>query len=168
MAAEIVPIRLLDVRRRRSMIEPMSIMNFRVFGVRAVGQKTSKRSPYKALFESEPKIGFQSSHISKGLLEKLVTEEDLDLLPNQQDHDITSTPEYLPDTQLETANNSTSTPASTVKTSVVLLSSEWKAAVSDNKACCVVCGMEFTGAHSCDICKIQMHAICGNSVEEEG
>ncbi|GFW79785.1 hypothetical protein TNCV_2590051 [Trichonephila clavipes] len=68
---------------------------------------------------------------------------------------------------LETVNNSTSTPASTVKTSVVLLASEWKAAVSDSKACCVVCEMESTGALSCDICKIQMHAICGNAVEEE-
>ncbi|GFY62117.1 integrase catalytic domain-containing protein [Trichonephila inaurata madagascariensis] len=58
--------------------------------------RTIKRSPYKALFGAEPKIGFQSSHISKGLLEKLVTEEDLDLLLNQQDHDITSTPENLP------------------------------------------------------------------------
>ncbi|GFU59024.1 KRAB-A domain-containing protein 2 [Trichonephila clavipes] len=55
-----------------------------------------KRSPFKALFGSEPKIGFQSSHISKGLLEKLATEEDLDLLLNQQDHDNTSTPEDLP------------------------------------------------------------------------
>ncbi|GFY72544.1 hypothetical protein TNIN_19991 [Trichonephila inaurata madagascariensis] len=36
--------------------------------------------------------------------------------------------------QLGTVNNSTSTPASTVKTSVVLLASEWNAVVSDNKA----------------------------------
>ncbi|GFU75144.1 hypothetical protein TNCV_2055871 [Trichonephila clavipes] len=70
--------------------------------------------------------------------------------------------------QLETVNKSSSTPASTVKTSVVLLASEWKAAVSDSKACCVVCGMESTGAHLCDICKNQMHAICGNTVGEEG
>ncbi|GFY63118.1 integrase catalytic domain-containing protein [Trichonephila inaurata madagascariensis] len=58
-------------------------------------RRTIKRSPYKALFGSEPKIGLQSSHISKELLEKLVTEEDLDLL-KKQDHDITSTPEDLP------------------------------------------------------------------------
>ncbi|GFY59222.1 hypothetical protein TNIN_214561 [Trichonephila inaurata madagascariensis] len=70
--------------------------------------------------------------------------------------------------QLETVNNSTSTPASTVKISVVLLASEWKAAVSDSKACCVLCGMESTGAHSCNICKNQMPAICGNAVGEEG
>ncbi|GFU66919.1 hypothetical protein TNCV_4295721 [Trichonephila clavipes] len=55
--------------------------------------------------------------------------------------------------QLETVNNSTPTPTSTVKTYIVLLASEWKAAVSDSKACCVRCGMEYTGAHSCDICK---------------
>ncbi|GFX64876.1 SCAN domain-containing protein 3 [Trichonephila clavipes] len=30
---------MLDVRRRRSVIEPMSIINFRVFGGRAEGQK---------------------------------------------------------------------------------------------------------------------------------
>ncbi|GFV84935.1 uncharacterized protein TNCV_3892731 [Trichonephila clavipes] len=70
--------------------------------------------------------------------------------------------------QLETVKNSTSTPASTVKTSVVLLASEVKAAVNDSKACCVVCGMESTGAHSCAICKNQGHAICGNAVGEEG
>ncbi|GFS28871.1 hypothetical protein TNIN_197201 [Trichonephila inaurata madagascariensis] len=70
--------------------------------------------------------------------------------------------------QLETVNNSTSTPASTVKTSVVLLASEWKAAVSDSKACCVLCGMESTGAHSCNICKNQMPTICGNAEGEEG
>ncbi|GFY38752.1 hypothetical protein TNIN_448131 [Trichonephila inaurata madagascariensis] len=70
--------------------------------------------------------------------------------------------------QRETVNNSTSTPASTVKTSVVLLASEWKAAVSDSKACCVLCGMESTEAHSCNICKNQMPAICGNTVGEEG
>ncbi|GFW39705.1 uncharacterized protein TNCV_3188761 [Trichonephila clavipes] len=28
--------------------------------------------------------------------------------------------------------------------------------------------MESTGAHSCDICKNQMPAICGNTVGEEG
>ncbi|GFX50322.1 hypothetical protein TNCV_338571 [Trichonephila clavipes] len=60
--------------------------------------------------------------------------------------------------QLQTVKNSTSTPASTVKTSVVLLASEGKAAVNDSKTCCVVCGMESTGAHSCAICKIQVHA----------
>ncbi|GFW10122.1 hypothetical protein TNCV_2569061 [Trichonephila clavipes] len=70
--------------------------------------------------------------------------------------------------QLETFNNSTSTAASTVKTSVVLLASEWKAAVSDSKAYCHVCGMESTEAHSCDICKNQVNAICGNTVGEEG
>ncbi|GFY71588.1 integrase catalytic domain-containing protein [Trichonephila inaurata madagascariensis] len=58
--------------------------------------RTIKRSPFKALFGSEPIIGFQSSHISKGLLEKLVIKEDLDLLLNQQDHGITSIPEDLP------------------------------------------------------------------------
>ncbi|GFY42653.1 integrase catalytic domain-containing protein [Trichonephila inaurata madagascariensis] len=239
--------------------------------------RTIKRSPYKALFGSEPKIGVQSSHISKELLEKLVTEEDLDLLLKKQDHDITSTPEDLPvislknnndaskyllapelidyngstssnlsaselidcnastskdllapelidynastskdvpapesingnastskdllapklidykasaskdllapefinycfsfqrsARQLETVNKSTSTPASTVKTSVVLLASEGKAAVNDSEACCVVCGMESTGAHSCAICKNQVHAICGNAVGDEG
>lgn len=203
--------------------------------------RTIKRSPYKALFGTEPKTGLQSSHISKELLEKLVTEEDLDLLLNQQDHDIILTPEDLPAAslennndastskdlpaselidynastsndlsivkstnnntsmshdlpaadlltkkalnldlpeiesislsttrQLEPVNNSTSTPASTVKTSVVLLASEGEAAVSDSKACCVVCGMESTGAHSCDIYKNPVHAICGNTVGEEG
>ncbi|GFV60480.1 hypothetical protein TNCV_3471151 [Trichonephila clavipes] len=47
----------------------------------------------------------------------------------------------------ETVNNCTSTPASTVKTSVVLLTSEGKAAVNDSKACCVVCGKDSTGVH---------------------
>ncbi|GFY61609.1 hypothetical protein TNIN_108391 [Trichonephila inaurata madagascariensis] len=70
--------------------------------------------------------------------------------------------------QLETVNNSTSTPASTVKTSVVLLASEWKAAASDSKACCVLYGIESTGAHLCNICKNQMPTICGNTVGEEG
>ncbi|GFY53914.1 hypothetical protein TNIN_143841 [Trichonephila inaurata madagascariensis] len=65
--------------------------------------------------------------------------------------------------QLETVNNSTSTPASTVKTSIVLLASEGKDAVSDSKACYAVCGMESTGVHS-----VQVHAICGNTVGEEG
>ncbi|GFX97052.1 hypothetical protein TNCV_1997841 [Trichonephila clavipes] len=69
--------------------------------------------------------------------------------------------------RLETVNNSTSTPASTVKTSAMLLSSEGKAAVNDSKACCVVCGMESTGAHSCAICKNQVRTICGNAVGEE-
>ncbi|GFX50323.1 hypothetical protein TNCV_338581 [Trichonephila clavipes] len=67
--------------------------------------RTIKRSPYKALFGLEPKIGLQSSHISKELLEKLVTEEDLDLLLNQQDHDITSTPEDLPVISLKNNND---------------------------------------------------------------
>ncbi|GFU68908.1 SCAN domain-containing protein 3 [Trichonephila clavipes] len=70
--------------------------------------------------------------------------------------------------EFETVNNSTSTPASTVQTSVVLLASEGKTAVNDSKACCVVCGMESTGAHSCAICKNQVRAICGNAVGEEG
>ncbi|GFU30025.1 hypothetical protein NPIL_514541 [Nephila pilipes] len=47
---------------------------------------------------------------------------------------------------LEPINNSTSTPASTVKTPMVLLASEGEAAVSDSKACCVVWKMESTGA----------------------
>lgn len=158
------------------------------------------------------------------MLEKLVSEEDLDLLLNQQDHDLILTPEDLPAAslednnnastskdlpaselidynvstsnvlsivkstnnntsmshdlpaadlltkkafnledlpeiesislsttrQLEPVHNSTSTP--TVITSVVLLASEGEAAVSNSKACCAVCGMESTGAHSCDIC----------------
>ncbi|GFS78158.1 SCAN domain-containing protein 3 [Trichonephila clavipes] len=67
--------------------------------------RTIKRSPYKALFGSEPKIGLQSSHISKELLEKLVTEKDLDLLLNQQEHDITSTPEDLPVISLKNNND---------------------------------------------------------------
>ncbi|GFS43504.1 hypothetical protein TNIN_294681 [Trichonephila inaurata madagascariensis] len=68
---------------------------------------TIKRSPYKALFGSEPKIGLQSSHILKELLEKLVTEEDLCvyLLLNQQGHDITSTPEDLPIISLKNNND---------------------------------------------------------------
>ncbi|GFV84936.1 integrase catalytic domain-containing protein [Trichonephila clavipes] len=66
--------------------------------------RTIKRSPYKALFGSEPKIGLQSSHISKELLEKLVTEEDLDLLLIQRDHDITSAPEDLPVISLKNNN----------------------------------------------------------------
>ncbi|GFX82855.1 hypothetical protein TNCV_2958111 [Trichonephila clavipes] len=74
--------------------------------------RTIKLSPYKALFGPELKIGFQSSHISKGMLEKIATEEDLDLLLNQQDHDITSTPERrlgnLPALELINGNASTS------------------------------------------------------------
>ncbi|GFY31750.1 integrase catalytic domain-containing protein [Trichonephila clavipes] len=66
--------------------------------------RTIKRSPYKVLFGSEPKIGFQSSHISKGLLE-LITEEDLDLFLNQQDHNMTSTPEDLLVTSLKNKND---------------------------------------------------------------
>ncbi|GFU54123.1 SCAN domain-containing protein 3 [Trichonephila clavipes] len=251
--------------------------------------RTIKQSPYKALFGTEPKTGLQSSCISKELLEKLDTEEDLGLLLNQQDHDNISTPKDLPvlsvkiekhdstskdllapelidynsstskdlpsspdliyynastskdlpspelidysastsedlpspelidysastsydqsmvksmnnntsesydlraadlltkkalnldlqkiesfslstTGQLETVNNSTSTPSSTVKASVMLLASEGKAAVSNSKACCVVCGMESTGAHSCGICKNPVHALCGNTLGEE-
>lgn len=66
--------------------------------------RTIKRSPYKALFGTEPKTGLHSSHISKELLEKLVTEEDLDHLLNQQDHDILLTPEDLPAASLENNN----------------------------------------------------------------
>ncbi|GFY50027.1 integrase catalytic domain-containing protein [Trichonephila inaurata madagascariensis] len=228
--------------------------------------RTIKQSPYKALFGREPKTGLQSSCISKELLEKLVTEEDLGLLLYQQDHDNISTPKDLPvlsvkiekhdstskdllapelidydastskdvpspelidysastsedvpspelidysastydqsmdnntsesydlratdlltkkalnldpqkiesfslstTGQLDTVNNSTSTSSSTVKASVVLLASEGKAAVSDIKACCVVCGMESTGTHSCEICKNPVHALCGNTLGE--
>ncbi|GFW51234.1 hypothetical protein TNCV_3595161 [Trichonephila clavipes] len=96
---------MFDVRRCRSMIEPMSIINFRLFGGRADGQKIIKRSPYKALFGPEPKIGFHSSHVSKVLLEKLVTEEDLGLLLNQEDHGLTSTPEDLPVISLTNIND---------------------------------------------------------------
>ncbi|GFY77447.1 integrase catalytic domain-containing protein [Trichonephila inaurata madagascariensis] len=67
--------------------------------------RTIERSPYKALFGSEPKIGLQSSHISKELLEKLVTVEDLYLLLNQPDHDITTTPEDLPVISLKNNND---------------------------------------------------------------
>ncbi|XP_014487986.1 PREDICTED: KRAB-A domain-containing protein 2-like [Dinoponera quadriceps] len=78
--------------------------------------RTIKRSPYKALFGTEPKTGLQSSHISKELLEKLVTEEDLDLLLNQQDHDIILTPEDLPAASLENNNDaSTSNDLSIIK-----------------------------------------------------
>ncbi|GFS61001.1 hypothetical protein TNCV_4955361 [Trichonephila clavipes] len=66
--------------------------------------------------------------------------------------------------QLETVNNSTST----VTASVVLLASEGKAAANDSKACCVICGMESTGAHSCATCENQVRAICRNAVGEEG
>jgi len=69
--------------------------------------RTIKRSPYKALFGTEPKTGLHSSHILKELLEKLVTKEDLDLLLNQQDHDIILTPD-LSAASLEN-NNNTST-----------------------------------------------------------
>ncbi|GFT18331.1 alpha-L-iduronidase [Nephila pilipes] len=45
--------------------------------------RTMKRPTYKALFGTEPKLGLQYSHISEESLEKLITEEDLDLLLNQ-------------------------------------------------------------------------------------
>ncbi|GFU12283.1 hypothetical protein NPIL_678721 [Nephila pilipes] len=64
--------------------------------------------------------------------------------------------------QLELVNNSTSTPASTVKTFAVLLAS----AVSNSNVCCVVYGMESVGSHSCGLCKNPAHTISGNTVEE--
>lgn len=67
--------------------------------------RTIKRSPYKALFGTEPKTGLQSSDISNELLKKLVTEEDLNLLLNQQNHDIILTPEDLPVASLEDNND---------------------------------------------------------------
>ncbi|RVE42542.1 hypothetical protein evm_012805 [Chilo suppressalis] len=46
--------------------------------------RTIKRSPYKALFGTEPKTGLQSAHIPTELLGKLVTEEELDQFFKQQ------------------------------------------------------------------------------------
>lgn len=40
--------------------------------------RTIGRSPYRALFGCDPKVGLSSSGISKGLLEKISTEEDLE------------------------------------------------------------------------------------------
>ncbi|KAK9744168.1 hypothetical protein QE152_g8036 [Popillia japonica] len=120
--------------------------------------------------------------------EKLVTEEDLDLLLKQQDHEIILTPEDLPADSLENNNDASTSkdlPASelidynastsndlsvsnSTSTPVVLPASEGEAAVNNNKACCAVCGMESTRAHSCDISKNPVHAICGNTVGEEG
>ncbi|GFV44960.1 integrase catalytic domain-containing protein [Trichonephila clavipes] len=58
--------------------------------------RTIKRSPYKALCETVLKTGLQSSHISKDLIEKLVTEENLDLPLNQKDNYFTLTSKDLP------------------------------------------------------------------------
>ncbi|KAF2888906.1 hypothetical protein ILUMI_17267, partial [Ignelater luminosus] len=51
---------------------------------------------------------------------------------------------------------------------LLLVASEGEAVDREEKTFCVVCGMEFTGAHSYDICKNPVHAIYGNTVEEEG
>ncbi|GFU46457.1 integrase catalytic domain-containing protein [Nephila pilipes] len=67
--------------------------------------RTIKQSLNQALFGTEPKTGLQSSPVSKMLLEKLVTEDGLDLLLNQHDHDIILIPKYLPAAFLE--NNTT-------------------------------------------------------------
>ncbi|XP_067129147.1 SCAN domain-containing protein 3-like [Centruroides vittatus] len=131
-------------------------------------------SPYKALFRTEPKTGLQSTHISKELLKKLVTEEDFDQLLKQQHSDSTLTSKNLPATQLmnnddastselEPVYNST-TPVPPVKTCVLLIESKTEAVDSKVKLYCVVCGTESTGVHSCDICKNPVHAIRGNSI----
>ncbi|KAK9719068.1 hypothetical protein QE152_g22863 [Popillia japonica] len=106
----------------------------------------------------------------------------------EQDHEIILTPEDLPADSLENNNDASTSkdlPASelidynastsndlsvgnSTSTPVVLPASEGEAAANNNKACCVVCGMESTRAHSCDICKNPVHAICGNTVGEEG
>ncbi|GFV40842.1 integrase catalytic domain-containing protein [Trichonephila clavipes] len=60
-----------------------------------------KQPQYKALFETEPKTELQSSQVLKQLFEKLVTEQELDLLLNQKDHGIILTPKDLPAAFLE-------------------------------------------------------------------
>ncbi|KAF2894052.1 hypothetical protein ILUMI_12122, partial [Ignelater luminosus] len=70
----------------------------------------------------------------------------------------------------------TSTEISTDKQTVLLrkeipsggVASEGEAVDREEKAFCVVCGMESTGAHLCDICNNPECIRCGNTVGEEG
>ncbi|KAF2904823.1 hypothetical protein ILUMI_01350 [Ignelater luminosus] len=111
--------------------------------------------------------------------------QDLDQFVKQQHSDNTSTAEDLPAAELinnnvstsedlpaaQFINNNASTsedPASTARIPVLLVASEGEAVDREEKAFRVVCGMEFTGAHSYDICKNPVHAIYGNTAGEEG
>ncbi|KAF2889933.1 hypothetical protein ILUMI_16240 [Ignelater luminosus] len=95
--------------------------------------------------------------------------QDLDRFVKQQHNDNTSTSEDLPAAALINNNASTSEePALTGRTPVLLVESKGEAVDKEGKAFCVVCRMKFTGAHLCDICKNLVHAICGNTVGEEG
>ncbi|KAF2894663.1 hypothetical protein ILUMI_11509 [Ignelater luminosus] len=49
----------------------------------------------------------------------------------------------------------------------MLFASEGEA-VDRKKTFCVVCGMESTGTHLCDISKNPVHAVCGRTVAEKG
>ncbi|XP_071056140.1 KRAB-A domain-containing protein 2-like [Onthophagus taurus] len=125
--------------------------------------RTIKRSPYKALFGTEPKIGLHSSHIPAELLEKLVTEEDLDQFLKQQQTDETDNSEDVPatehndfSTQVSTENlltaeptfsikeldpvlDPTSAPISADTTPVLLGASEGAALDGEEKRLCIVC-----------------------------
>lgn len=106
------------------------------------------RSPYKALFGSEPKAGLNGSDIPTSILLTIETEEQLKTFTEREPAEATNSDYDNND------NNS-----KTVMENIENLDSHFTCAVCHNAA---------TGAHKCESCNSVVHAICGITVGEEG
>lgn len=102
------------------------------------------RAPYKAMFGVDAKVGLTSSSLPDELISKIDTEEHLTYLANLELNTNTTDDEQTDDEQMDISEP----PA--------------------NAETCIVCDKPASRAHSCDICKNTVHAICGKSVGEEG
>ncbi|XP_068129756.1 SCAN domain-containing protein 3-like [Hyperolius riggenbachi] len=111
------------------------------------------QSPYEAMFGCTAKVGLSTSNLPKEIVDKLVTEEDLEKIEHE----------------METAihgGTSAADNAAVVRASGTSVQSPKN---SNTKVMCPVCEKECSSAHTCESCGNDVHAICGvSNAADEG
>jgi hypothetical protein len=100
-----------------------------------------KRTPYKAMFGVEAKVGLTSSSLPDEIISKISTEDDL--------KDITNT---------GFRNNF----------DIIEITDEISGTGNTDSVTCIVCQKPASNAHSCSKCSNTVHMICGKTNGEEG
>jgi hypothetical protein len=100
-----------------------------------------KRTPYKAMFGVEAKVGLTSSSLPDEIISKISTEDDLKDITNtgvRNDFDI------------------------------IEITDEVSGTGNTDNVTCIVCQKPASNAHSCSKCSNTVHVICGKTNGEEG
>jgi hypothetical protein len=100
-----------------------------------------KRTPYKAMFGVEAKVGLTSSSLPDEIISKISTEDDLKDITNtgvRNDFDI------------------------------IEITDEVSGTGNTDSVTCIVCQKPASNAHSCSKCSNTVHVICGKTNGEEG